>query len=426
MKKTCIIVSPYFPPSTLAGVHRARHLVKHLPAAGWTPIVLCIYEEYHEERLDPSLAELVPVCADIVKVPAISPRITRFFGLGDIGLRGYLQLRHCLFTLLKSRPVDAVLITGSPYYPMLLAPEIKRRFGVPVVLDFQDPWVSTWGATQSRLSKVGMSHTLAATLEPYALRGAQFVTSVSDTQNTQMADHYPWFDLTRMAAIPIGCDPQDYDALRRMSETPSILDHGFINFSYVGTFLPRAVPLMEVLFRAIARLVEVEPQIANRLRFNFIGTSNQPNEFRLKRVEPLAEAAGILNIVSEVPQRIPYLDALGTLIQSDVILMIGSDEPHYTASKIYPGLMSQRRYFSLFHSLSSAHAILSKAGGGIALSFGSMPELKGLETEICDGLRRLALEPASMKPADPAVYAPYEAASIARRFANVFDTVLAA
>src|SRR5215471_17851339 len=30
-----VIVSPYFPRSTVAGVHRARHLAKHLAAAGY-------------------------------------------------------------------------------------------------------------------------------------------------------------------------------------------------------------------------------------------------------------------------------------------------------------------------------------------------------------------------------------------------------
>src|ERR1700694_3117459 len=115
-----IIISPYFPPSTLAGVHRARHLAKHLPAAGWYPIVLCVDEAYHEERLDPALGRLVPETVEVVKVPALSARLTRHFGLGDIGLRAFAALREKLIQLLSQRPVRAVLITGSPYYPMLL------------------------------------------------------------------------------------------------------------------------------------------------------------------------------------------------------------------------------------------------------------------------------------------------------------------
>ena len=131
MNRNAIIVSPYFPPSTLAGVHRARHLAKHLPAAGWTPIVVAVDEAYHEERLDPGLAALVPPSVEVVKVPALSQRVCRPLGLGEISLRAWRPLKAALRHLLETRPIGAVLITGSPYYPMLLAGEIKRRFGVP-------------------------------------------------------------------------------------------------------------------------------------------------------------------------------------------------------------------------------------------------------------------------------------------------------
>ena len=30
--RSVVLISPHFPPSTLAGVHRARHMAKHLPA----------------------------------------------------------------------------------------------------------------------------------------------------------------------------------------------------------------------------------------------------------------------------------------------------------------------------------------------------------------------------------------------------------
>ena len=42
--RRCLITSPHFPPSTVAGVHRARHLAKHLPAHGWAPPDLRIIE----------------------------------------------------------------------------------------------------------------------------------------------------------------------------------------------------------------------------------------------------------------------------------------------------------------------------------------------------------------------------------------------
>src|SRR6185436_4642623 len=96
VSKTCVIVSPYFPPSTLAGVHRARHLAKHLPTAGWRPIVLCVDEAFHEQKLDQGLAALVPAQTEIVKVRALPTAICRRFGLGDISLRAWSGLQNAL------------------------------------------------------------------------------------------------------------------------------------------------------------------------------------------------------------------------------------------------------------------------------------------------------------------------------------------
>jgi glycosyl transferase family 4 len=421
--RTVIIVSPYFPPSSLAGVHRARHLAKHLPAVGWTPIVLCVDETYHEQQLDPGLAALVPEYVEIVKTTALPARLTRGLGFGDISLRAWWPLRRALTRLLQTRLVSAVLITGSPFYPMLFASVIKQRFGVPVVLDFQDPWVSAWGATQSPFSKAGLAHKLAAVLEPRALRGSDFVISVSDTQNKEMAARYPWFNDSHMAGIPIGGDPDDFAVLRSDSAVGggNQLEPSFTHLSYIGTFLPRAGPLVRTLFRAFARLRAAEPALAARVRLNFIGTSNQPNDGLTYRVLPLAEAEGVVDAVREIPRRLPYMHALGALARSDGVLLIGSDEPHYTASKIYPALMSGRPFLSLFHRASSAHAILTAAGGGRAFAFAGPEELAALEAPLADALRTLAAAPESLGGVDPSAYAPYEARAIACRFAGIFD-----
>ena len=85
-------------------------------------------------------------------------------------------------------------------------------------------------------------------LEPKAVRAADFITSVSDTQNAEMRARYPWLDASRMAAIPIGGDPADYDALWGRVPSPSTfaLDASRINFSYVGTIWPPVTLLMEM------------------------------------------------------------------------------------------------------------------------------------------------------------------------------------
>jgi hypothetical protein len=421
-----LIVSPHFPPSTLAGVHRARHLANHLPAVGWHPIVLCVDEKQHEERLDPDLARLLPRELDIIKVGAWPASLTRLAGVGDIGLRAFSHLRAALQSAINMYKPDVIFFTGSPFYPMLLAGMVKKKFGLPVVLDFQDPWISRWGEIQTFFSKRGLSHALARTLEPVAVGHADFITSVSEPQNAQLLARYPSLNKSQTAAIPIGGDPEDFVFLRanRLSHCDVSLPVGAINFTYVGTFMPRSRPVLEQLFRALAKLRASDLPLAGRLRFNFIGTSNQPNGFEGQQVRPIAEDLGVADLVIETPQRVPYLEALSLLANSNVILLIGSDEPHYTASKIYPALLSGRPSLALFHKSSSAFDILDKCGGAKVFGFETPAQLDILTDDLVQALRDLVLHPEKVGKVEPTFLAPYEASNIARQFANIFDRLV--
>ncbi|MBP0581175.1 glycosyltransferase [Labrys sp. LIt4] len=420
--RTVLIVSPYFPPSNLACVHRARHLANHLPAAGWTPIILCVDDRFYEQDPDPLLGSLVSPELEIVRVPALQARMTRRFGIGDLSLRAWSALSSRAADLLSARRIDTVLITGSPFYPMLMSRWIEPKFGVPVVLDFQDPWVSAWGRDQKPLSKAGLSHQLALRLEGPALRKARFVTSVSTRQNEELAARHSWLDASRMAALPIGGDPGDLDLLRAMPDIRrSRLDPAMINLSYVGTALPRSQGLFRVLFKGLAEMRARQPGLAARLRLHFIGTSNQANDSETFSILPLAEAEGVADLVAEIPRRLAYAEALGLMAGSHGLLLVGSDEAHYTASKIYPALLTKRPYLSLFHRLSGAHALLAAAGGGIHFSFTDANGLAGLPQDIATGLERLALDPASLGQSRQDRLEPFSARAIAGRYAAIFD-----
>lgn len=426
MNPTCIIISPYFPPSTLAGVHRARHLAKHLPSVGWTPIIVCVDEAFHEEPLDPELATLLESSLEVVKVRAWPQRVCRALGFGEISIRAWRPLRAAVMKLLQTRDIQAVMITGSPYYPMLLGAEIKRRFNVPVLLDFQDPWVSAWGATQPWFSKGGLAHRLASLLEPKAIAAADFITSVSDTQNNDMRARYPQLIARNMAAIPIGGDPADYGALATKAQKNSgfSLEDACFNLSYVGTIWPPVLETIHALMMAVAEVRSRRPDVYTRLRVNFIGTTEN-KEFSDRRwVRPIAEALSVADRVREETRRLPYLEALSLQAQSSAILLLGSTEPHYTASKIYGVMMSGRPYLSIFHRTSSSHQILSTAGGGIALSFGNPTELNSLVASIADAIIKLATSPKSFDCADPKSYEDFTAARITQRYATIFNQMI--
>jgi hypothetical protein len=229
-----------------------------------------------------------------------------------------------------------------------------------------------------------------------------------------------------MAAIPIGGDPADYDALR----SHSVSDDSPVKWlpeqrtlAFVGTFMPRSGPVMEQVLKGFAMARSQNPAVMNHVRLLFVGTSNQPNQTTAFRVLPLARAIGLVSGVEEIPQRVPFLDAISVLARSEGILLIGSDEPHYTASKIYPGLMSGRPFLSVFHRASSAHTILAQVGGGIAMAFDTQDELQALPAKIAEALVRLVINPETLGCADPSAYEAFTAQAVAKSYAAIFEGI---
>jgi hypothetical protein len=172
-----------------------------------------------------------------------------------------------------------------------------------------------------------------------------------------------------------------------------------------------------------------DPELARRLRLVFVGTSNQPGG-RLStqsdhRVSLIAGEEGVSEIVHEYPLRVAFLDALSILANSHANLLIGSDEAHYTASKIYPALMSGQPYLSLFHNRSSSHQILRRAGAGLSFDFETLEQLYEQVPAISQALGQLARKSLTFAPADPASYSDFTANAVSAGFADALDQMTA-
>jgi hypothetical protein len=315
------MISPHFPPDSSAGTHRVRLLAPHLASYGWTPTVLTVAEQDYEGRIDLELAALVPSSLEVVRTRAIPAHVTRRFGLGDLGLRALPGLRRAAWALHRARPFDALFITTYPTYPAMLGPMFKRRFDVPFVLDYQDPWVGAWGSEVGGGNggtvdaKSRATRALARRLEPRVLQAADAVTAVS-ARTYQDAFVRTGFSSHVAAEIPIGWDPADQDAIaRRQPPHRLIPNDGRVNICYTGTLLPLGVATLRTVLAGARALIEREPSLGDRVRFYFFGTSNQSTGAEA-RVIPHARELGVEHLVSEHPARLDYLDSLDALRQA--------------------------------------------------------------------------------------------------------------
>jgi hypothetical protein len=425
------MISPHFPPDATAAAHRVRLLAPHLPAYGWKPTVLTVDERDYEGGLDRDLVGLVPPDLDVVRCRAIAARWTRLARIGDVGLRALPGLWRRACALAAERGFAAVFITIYPTYPALLGPALKRRFDLPFVLDFQDPWVGSWGLTvgpgenDSPDAKSRLSRALARRLEPIAVSAADAITAVSDLTYEDVLARTGRSRSLVCATLPIGWDARDLQSMHGAGNRFFDANDGCVHLCYAGTVLPNGVGTVAALLDAVRRLAEKEPALYRSLRLHFFGTSNQTAGSPPARVIPLAKERGIAEIVSELPVRIGYTDALRVLRDATGILLLGSSERHYTASKLYPALMARRPLLAVFHQTSSVTSILRSVGRPpsirlVTFADGQAPSVDAIYAELAALVRRPLVDAASF---DLRAIEPYSARVLASTLAGVLDSV---
>jgi hypothetical protein len=427
-----LMVSPHFPPDTNAGTHRVRLLAPHLPRYGWRPTVVSVDPRDYEGRLDPTLAELVPSSVQVIRCRALNPRYTRLLGVGDLGLRALNGLYRTCTELLRREAFDAVFVTTYPVYPALLGPRLKQRFAIPFILDYQDPWVGEWGRSvgagpngtpdwKSRLSR-----SVAALIEAYVAPRADALVAVSASTYEQVQARHPTLQTQPCLELPIGGELADFDQMRRRPRRNPYFDpgDGLCHLCYVGTVLPTGLETLRALLRAAALLRVRQPTVYARLRLRFLGTSNQTGEGAPARVLPIAQEFGVDDCVSEIPARIDYLDALTVLTQASAILLLGSSERHYTASKLYPALLARRPLLAIYHDASTVVAALRHASAARLVTYNDEHRAESCVEAIYQQLCALVEAPRVDLPVEAIdAFADFSADALAGKLAALFDLV---
>jgi hypothetical protein len=261
-----------------------------------------------------------------------------------------------------------------------------------------------------------------------AVGAADAITAVSAGTHEQIVERIPAARAIVRDAVPLGWDRNDFACLGGTSSQRFFEERdGFANIVYVGTVLPNGLETLRAILQAAARIRSRDAGAYDRLRLWFLGTSNQFDRGTPARVMPIAAALGVTDIVREVPPRIPYAQTLAVLHDARAILLLGSTEPHYTASKLYPALLADRPILAAFHEASSVIDILSRVGGGTAVRLVSYGNGGPGTQERIDCLTRhltaLVREPARRVSLDLRPIEDVSAKALAKKLCAILDRV---
>jgi hypothetical protein len=378
--KKILIIYPHFPPSNLAGVHRPRLFAQHLPEFGWAPTILTVHEKYYEEEPDWNLVELLPASLRIEKVSAY--RIGKPRLIGDIGLRAFFQLYKRAKQLIKEESYDFLYIPIPSFYCALLGRWLHASTGIKYGIDYIDPWIHDFPGSDEVFSRHWFSKQIAKWLEPIAVKKSSLITGVATGYYEPVLERNPHLKTqAKTGAMPYGAEAKDHEILASMKLHPYLFEKKANKFQliYAGAMLPRAYALLEAIFACIQR----EPAFFADVELHFIGTGSTPDDASGFTIRPLAERYNLWgSVVFEYPQRIPYLDVLIHLQQADGIFILGSTEPHYTPSKTYQGILSNKPLLCVLHKQSSAITVVEDSNAGVVLRFDGEHDIDRVETSF--------------------------------------------
>jgi hypothetical protein len=427
--KRVLIVGADFTPSSYPPALRIRFFARHLKEFGWEPVILTTDPRYYEHAIDEENQKLLPSDLEVIRIPAIPASLTRRFRFGDLGLRSLWHQWRAIKLICRERQVDLMFVPIPPYPSIVLGRLAHARFGIPYVIDYIDPYVTDYYWKLPRVQrppKHVLAYCTARVIEPFALKRVAAVVGVDTSYTEDLFVRYPWLRV-EAAGIPYGGEPSDFEYVRRHPRTNPVFDpqDGKLHMSYVGRGGPDMLPSLRAVFQGVLAGLERWPDLFRRLRLHFVGTTYAYKAEGQYQVLPLARELKLEQYVDEHPERVPYLTAMQILLDSHALLVVGSEQPFYTASKIFPYIMAARPLLAVFHEQSSVVTILKETQAGHVVEFGGSRPVQTTADEIAMRLRELLVLPMdSHPPTRWGAFEPYTAKAMTERLAAVFNRSL--
>lgn len=411
-------------------MHRVRMNLHHYAAGGWEPTVLAVAPAATDRLDDPRLLLSIPGEISVTRTQAVSKQLTGIIGLSAIGLRAYHALAHAGDLLIAEaaqtgRPFDLAFFSTTAFPTMALGPRWQQRFGVPYVLDMQDPWFTAPAESQN-FRRSGLKHramrAIHALLEPPTMRGAAGLIAVSPRYIEVLRAAYPTLRNRPAETIPFGWSRRDMELARSVGRPWSSIAAARRGGALVALSAGRANATFETALRTLFRLMHEAPPggVLASLRTLFLGTGYQgsANQYEARF---FAAAEGVEDFVEEQPDRLPLLDALASLEAADVLVVLGSDDRSYQPSRLHQYLAFEKPVLVVAPSDSRLAAQVEGLTGVIFIKANAAPlsqtEISRAETALAEAL----LEPRAKFAGRAEVSASYESAALAERECALFS-----
>lgn len=413
-------------------MHRIRTTLPFIRQFGFEPEVLAVDPKCLGVPMDPWLEQGIPQEVIVHRCSALSLKWGRIPGLGTLAYRAKSQLRRLGDKLLSQAKYDLIYFSTTVFGLCSLGPYWKSKFGVPFVVDYQDPWVSDYYKNNPQVVppggrlKYGVVQWLAGREEPLVIRKCAGLTSVSPAYPQQLQRYYPQYMKNKPTLVaPFPGAARDFERVQESTIRQNLFskDDGLSHWVYIGRGGDDMAVTVTALFRALQLWKTRDPKRYAQTRIHFIGTSYAPAGKGVPTILPIAKGLGVDDIVSESTDRVSYCEMLKSILDANALVVLGSNDPGYTASKLYPYLLARRPMLSIFHRSSSVVDVIQQTGGSQLVTFDEQTNPQKLAEAVYASWFELA-QHQTIQPLDEAAFEPYTDLGSAKQLCGFFHSVL--
>ena len=385
---------------------------------------MTVEPRFMEEPADPAFEKMIPDSLEVVRAKAMSYQRTRKIGFGSLGLRSFWSLYTKAKALIAEKKIDLIFISNPPWYTPLIGSLLKRKYRIPLVIDYIDPWVHEKDPIRPFFSKAFWAEFAARLLDPTVVKSADAIVSVSEPINQSLKTLYPSEAKKVAAAIPYGIESADMDFAKKYPEKIPYFncEDGLCHIVYVGVVWTLLLPTLEALFMALSDLKRQKPDYFKRLQWHFLGTSYALNA--PPQVLPIAKKFGVEEVVQEDTGRVSYPMTLNLLSRAQILLALGPHDTHYASSKIYSCFIARRPIFGIYYEKSSATEILKSSNAGRLVTFSDQNPVQTKIAEIEKAIEGLLEFSGQNVNTDLTIIEEYSAKNMTKKLAQVFDSVV--
>jgi len=360
----------------ISGVQRMAKFVKYLPKYGWKPIVLTIEPHAYYAYDNSLLEELKPLDVEIfrtktkkvVRMEAVGKKkreaklsseyvqrsmniLSQVFRIPDEKVNWKKPALLKADEIFKKHPdIKVIFSTAPPYTAHLVAEVLRRKYQLPIVLDFREPWAEN----PSHFYLTPFHKRRQNTFEELAIRSAdKIITPNREIKEIFLRKYYDRLTHYDISIIPHGFDPEDFKLQKPITRGDKKL-----RFVHSGIFRDHNLP--KPFFKGLKYALEKKPELKDKIEARFVGIFQ-------KDFIKQAESLGLRDII-EVRGHRTHKETIGENLKADVLwTSLGNVPNNYAIScgKIYEYIGCGKTIFGIVPEGASRNFIL-KTGGLVA------------------------------------------------------------